>query len=1245
MLETIIPFAVSTLGSYFAKKGMDTLIASFEIKLEDALYKVILETVEDYEQKYAIQYQGKKFPFYKSQRIVTELLSFSVMHSEEYDLNEVLLSFQNEPNVIPPTIEDIERFHAIFISKINEHLDLKKLEIKAKSQDEIYRISKKIDTLKNELESLVLSVNADVELQWQDRIQAYISTLQAFKPKTALQLLDALSNSFATGVKQPSPAFLAEIESQRGLCYRLLLNRDEAYKAQIKAYQKHESSTIYKQQAAIAYFRIGETAKALSLADTLLQDDEFNPHAWAVRVLTADLDKLPELLEATPIFVRKDVIFQNQVYSIFSLNKKNDHLKVLHDKGIVPSFKDYKEKPMSMQTYFEHHFWITVVTNEYFNQHFFSFTHAEEAQIELIVFLNRLLNNYLSALSGSELNKDQHDIHFMYAYTNYVLSGDAKYALEMKEILSNIENPNFAFKMTCAIALQLTGNAHVAVSMIDGFKLKEPELILLKAFCNRKLGKIEEHASTIKELLSSVAHVNDQTILGYVNNLLDLKVDGRLHDFTVADFIKNKTFSDPIYHELTKEISEILIDGSTPEHVERLKIIHSKLNDHRLMSLIASALHLASEDEAAIELFKTFIDLEHESRDLYYYIHSLHATGKNHDELLTILEKWRINFSFYPNFLRVETQAQKELLNAKKCIEICEYYKKQEPLDEFMMVHYIWALHHEGNEESLKKIEENAPLFSDFEYSDHGNISTVANVLIAQKHLHYGIELYYRYAANESNKNLRMAYFIALSETAVGEKELWPAQEYEVVTEGCFVKYTINNQVKFVELNAENLKNPFNQNFIGCGIHGGFTVTRPMSKEEDLVTISRIMNKYLYLHDQILEEVHTNPYSGIPMESITFESFDKDSFSNKLQQMMGETGSQEKLAHENELAKYYNFESTFNEVIHTIYRGDYLAGYFDLARYRAGINSLPLINFSLTEGAEYLIDYTSLTILYQLHLEHVISFPAKFIISIYIVEDIKKRLSEQEKVSQPELTISVTSEEVVPNLRSENTRENNIQYLNGLLTWINQHCLTVVSTKVLDFTRKSEVNGKEKSFMNYLLNTSLLLEENEKRILITDDIFYLKVGINIKKVVSSEFFAKSILDKNSPALNEFIKNQYRGYTFTLEQLNSEFNKKVTGVVNYHNFCVENISIQINPSNLLPAVQHVDWLLEHTDLEKVQLATEITAIFVSLFKGLSEPILIDKAKQLISIQFNSHNKNAELVSESLKKAFQANDFTS
>lgn len=56
----------------------------------------------------------------------------------------------------------------------------------------------------------------EIEPQWQDRLNAYIATLQQFKPKTALSLLEKLEASFATSAKKTfSRVSLLNIISKR----------------------------------------------------------------------------------------------------------------------------------------------------------------------------------------------------------------------------------------------------------------------------------------------------------------------------------------------------------------------------------------------------------------------------------------------------------------------------------------------------------------------------------------------------------------------------------------------------------------------------------------------------------------------------------------------------------------------------------------------------------------------------------------------------------------------------------------------------------------------------------------------------------------------------------------------------------------------------------------------------------------------------------------------------------------------
>ncbi len=61
-----------------------------------------------------------------------------------------------------------------------------------------------------------ISIN-EIEPQWQDRLNAYIATLQQFKPKTALSLLEKLEASFASCAKKPSQEFRSLISFQKGV--------------------------------------------------------------------------------------------------------------------------------------------------------------------------------------------------------------------------------------------------------------------------------------------------------------------------------------------------------------------------------------------------------------------------------------------------------------------------------------------------------------------------------------------------------------------------------------------------------------------------------------------------------------------------------------------------------------------------------------------------------------------------------------------------------------------------------------------------------------------------------------------------------------------------------------------------------------------------------------------------------------------------------------------------------------------
>ena len=153
----------------------------------------------------------------------------------------------------------------------------------------------------------------NIEPQWKDRLDTYITTLEQFKPQTALSLLEALEKSFATSKQQPSNELYSQILYQKGICNRFLENTDETCQCFISAYTKNKLNIQIKEQAALSYFRIENTTKANELAEELLSENENNIVAWYISFLSVKTDDFSSI----PEFVRQNIMFQNMLYNYF----------------------------------------------------------------------------------------------------------------------------------------------------------------------------------------------------------------------------------------------------------------------------------------------------------------------------------------------------------------------------------------------------------------------------------------------------------------------------------------------------------------------------------------------------------------------------------------------------------------------------------------------------------------------------------------------------------------------------------------------------------------------------------------------------------------------------------------------------------------------------------------------------------------------------------------------------------------
>jgi DNA-binding XRE family transcriptional regulator len=129
----------------------------------DRLYQLIEETASEFETEYPKD--TDKIPFYQSQPLF-DVLNEYVLFSELPDKSELVDKFNEYPNVLPPTQQQLERFYAILTLKINECKKLKKLHFEETYKEKIFDISDEILQIKLILQSLDNKLTFHLSNDW-----------------------------------------------------------------------------------------------------------------------------------------------------------------------------------------------------------------------------------------------------------------------------------------------------------------------------------------------------------------------------------------------------------------------------------------------------------------------------------------------------------------------------------------------------------------------------------------------------------------------------------------------------------------------------------------------------------------------------------------------------------------------------------------------------------------------------------------------------------------------------------------------------------------------------------------------------------------------------------------------------------------------------------------------------------------------------------------------------------------------
>ena len=1033
----------------------------------------------------------------------------------------------------------------------------------------------------------------NIEPQWKDRLDTYITTLEQFKPQTALSLLEALEKSFATSKQQPSNELYSQILYQKGICNRFLGNKDETCQCFISAYTKNKLDIQIKEQAALSYFRIENTTKANELVKELLYENEYNIVAWYISFLSAKTDDFSSI----PEFVRQNIMFQNMLYNYFNVKKNFKCISLMKEFEMLPNISNYNHQDITIANFDENIFYSNVFFAEYLQNYHFTFLSLNEGDIKTLKILEVLFEKILFKIRGSELEKKYEKLFLLNVYVKYILIKDLKYISEIRNYYLKLESKNDVLALLCANVLQLNGQTDYALEILNDSELEESNILFLRAFCYLKKRDEMQYSIVIRDWVNSLEKIDNYVADNYLASIFTLKDICNTDKLNLSDFIQNKKFENQQLKTLIETIEQSLISEELDSsNILILKELASNIQQPKLLLYIADTYYYCREYELAIDLYKKFVDRDIENRQLFFYIHSLYIAKKDSDELLTLLEKWRLNFSFQPNLLRLEADLCRLLHDWNRCLQICNTYLDKDKQDEAFLslkLECLDAINEDWCDNEIKLI---AKIFKDYAFSIDQNILIVANILVNRGYFVEGMEIFYKYS---DKRNVRSAYLLATLIYSQKSQNRELLKEFDKITDDCFVKYESNGEIHFFKMDKDSNNLGAYNELLGHKIGDTISIKKVSSKDH-LIRILRIMDKYLYLHDKILEEAN-QPLSELAIEPFNFTSTDPDEMKKELISLFGQKGEDEKQFREATINKYYKGELSFTEVIIQAFRNEYLAGYTSLIYEHRGISIIPLpIYKSISKPVDitnYIIDFSSLSILYQIAKEHNITYPHKFLISRFIIDIIKHKLRTIQSEPKSELSIVVINEGNITYGNPEIERKNNIIYLEGLLKWIKKNCEAVVSPRVIDFKRNIDIEDEKEDFIDYVLNTVLVFED-KRCILLTDDFVYFKFNLaQIQFSMSTEQYIKNILGDEHPALIEFIKNKYIGFTFVEKQLLDEFDKKINSQDNYYTNCLENISMISAPQ----CVKLVNKIIQ-SQLDMNQQEIEIKNIFINMLKN-------------------------------------------
>ena len=1103
-----------------------------------------------------------------------------------------------------------------------------------------------------EITLLIASIqNKELQNQWQRELETYFGLLKKFRPKTALNLLDTFLEKIDK--QQTDPKLLAFSYFQKGYCYELLNDSEQANKCFLEAYELDSENNSYIEKAVLIFAKQGDKNKEVLISGILRKQPE-SSIAWAAKYINLDTNELSVLVTQTPINVRKNVVFQQIIFNSY-LQEGISKIEPF-EKDLLPTIKELKEEidnlTITIDTWEQAQFMVNWLFSLYIRTYnFFDFSNGiPVSNRQVFELLHTLLKKIENALKDSEIP------HLLYSsllhFSSYISSGNKE---ELLKALKNIEEmpvaENYLYFFVCANFLQQEKEYELSVEILSKLENLDMEdfekcsVLNLMSIVYGYQCKMDEGCDCLKKSITGLSSITDRTYWLCLNSLFTLSLFGEIDESLIKN-IEEKNYSNSEIQKFVITYANCLWEKSTEKYEGEIMEL---LEDSSFVDLakiyIGNLFYFTGKYHKAISIYDIYKDIiKARPRELMYYIRSLWLSTERTDPAFTIslCEYWRSKYPIEETVLEVEYCLKSLYLNWKSTLQVTEIGFKTFR-NENWLLRLMYCLDRLGDGVQLKRYIDT---YLAQEIISNKNIGIVIR-LIARYDYDMAIDLALKYSEDPQIKMLFFQFYLDYGSKSITKDKF---KDYEIVEEGLVVtcqsdkkKYDI-----VIDTHSDKLeKVTISKLMIGKKIGDEIILKPKVGKFERKLIIEKISDKYLHQIKECYNDAES-PISELPMSKFPIDP------EKPIESLIENLGIDESAEIEKQKDKNTLVESYYNQLlsIHALSYPLFMHSpiwCLDILSKTNGIKTIPIQNYfwnGKTQNQSFILDLSSVYILYSISQKYKIGFP-KMYVSRYLVETIKDQIRRLK--DQPRLFGSMLSSlPTILNFNSSDYEYNQIERLLSIIRWIEDTCVVTINDVAVDQIRLIEQNivkwekqELERYFTHIIIPTVCLTEMNEEFRLITDDPVLYNDQFSNKHLssitISTEYFIKQLLGNESDASWQFIEKRYLGYTFTTKQLINLYNTKERNIdrLNLYIFAIKNIGIW-NIRTCFDLCRHI--------LQSTEKDDDIKEIIISLYNNSDEDVcdkVIDFFK-ISSLKLNEEHQNrmheiiGSVLSNKLKK---------